>query len=313
MLNLKRIIQTSVAVAALLITAAVTRAELIYGYGSDNGGPVSLFTFDSAAPGSTSALTEITGIATGLGLVGIDFRSPFMGSPNGQLYGLAYDGTNMGQLYIISLTGVATPVGSPISIGAADQAGNVSFGFDFNPTVDRIRVVTGNLSNFRINPNDGTIVTFDPDVAYVAGDPNENSNIPQIGGSGYLPDGTLFNIDGANNVLARQGSPNANDGTLTTIGTGLGITTLGPNTMGFDINPDGSVAYLQTSAGSGTQDNLYTVDLTDGTATLVGAIGPSTLNTFGIAVIPEPSTYALLAIGLVGGAILLRRRKAARV
>lgn len=113
------------------------------------------------------------------------------------------------------------------------------------------------------------------------------------------------------NILVQQIPPN--DGTLVTIGP-LGITALGPNTMGFDIGSVSGTAYLQTAETSGTQDNLYTVDLGTGAATLVGAIGPSTLNTFGISAqaVPEPGTYALLGMGLLGGAWLLRGRRATR-
>lgn len=283
---------------------------------------VSLFSFDSSSPGSISALTPITGIDPAFSLVGIDFRNPFMGNPNGQLYGLAYDETNninsQGQLYLISLAGVATPVGSPITIGSAQGGTSQSFGFGFNPTVDRIRVVTGNGSNFRINPNDGAIVMpFDTPVEYAAGDINEGE-VPFISAGDYQG-GFLYNIDTALNVLVQQGTTTTgttgpNGGMLITIGE-LGITALGANTMGFDIGAVSGTAFLQSAAGSGTQDNLYTVDLTTGEATLVGAIGPSTLNTFGISVfaVPEPGTYALLAIGLIDGALMLRRRKAAGV
>lgn len=314
MLNLKRTITTSAIAVAVLLATHVTQAQLIFGIGRDTSSasnPLSLFSFDANSPSTTSALTPITGIATGMSLVAIDFRPA-----TGQLYGLSYDGTNQGQLYIISFSGVATPVGSPITIGSAQGPTAQTFGFGFNPTVDRIRVVTGNQSNFRINPNDGTIVAFDLPVEYVAGDPNEGTT-PQISGADYLPDGTLYDIDQVNNTLVLQGSPNPNDGTLRTVGTGgLGFTTAGGNTMGFDITQDGSTAYLQTdtNADADVQDDLYTVDLATGTATLVGAIGSSTnLNTFDIAVVPEPSTYALLATGAIAGVVMLRRRrKAAR-
>lgn len=314
MLNLKRTITTSAIAAAVLLTTHVTEAQLIFAIGRDTSSasnPLSLFSFDANSPSTTSALTPITGIATGMSLVAIDFRPA-----TGELYGLSYDGSNQGQLYIISFSGVATPVGSPITIGSAQGPTAQTFGFGFNPTVDRIRVVTGNQSNFRINPNDGTIVAFDTPVEYVAGDPNEGTT-PQISGADYLPDGTLYDIDQVNNTLVLQGSPNPNDGTLRTVGTGgLGFTTAGGNTMGFDITQDGSTAYLQTDtdADADVQDDLFTVDLANGTATLVGAIGSNpSLNTFDVAVaIPEPSTYALIAVGLITGAVMRRRRKAAQ-
>lgn len=311
MLKLKRTIQISATAAALLLATTAARAEVIFGYGSNNGGALSLFSFDSNSPSTISALTPITGIASGFNLVGIDFRQPFMGAANGQLYGLAYDGTNninsQGQLYLISLSGVATPVGSPITIGSAQGATSQSFGFAFNPTVDRIRVVTGNGSNIRINPNDGTIVQFDTPVEYATGDPNEGE-IPFISAVDYQG-AALYDIDTALNILVRQDPPN--DGTLVTVGP-LGITALGPNTMGFDISVLSGIAYLNTASGGGIEDDLYTVNLATGAATLQGQIGPAGLNTFGIsAAVPEPSTYALVAIGLATAAVVRRRRRKA--
>ena len=313
MLNLSRAIKVSAAALALFAVTQTTRAELIYGYGSQNNGALSLFSFDSDSPSTISALTPITGITSGFALVGIDFRNPFNGNPNGQLYGLAYDGSNnstaQGQLYVIDVnSGVATPVGSPITIGSALGATGQSFGFAFNPTVDRIRVVTGNGSNFRMNPNDGSLVAFDTPVEYAAGDPNAGE-VPQITAVDYQG-GTLYDIDMALNVLVRQDPPNA--GTLVTVGD-LGITTLGANTMGFDISVLSGIAYLNSASGGGIEDDLYTVDLSTGAATLQGQIGPNGLNTFGISVaaVPEPSTYALLAIGIAAGAVMRRRRRKA--
>ena len=107
----------------------------------------------------------IYGLTPGDQLVGIDFRPA-----TGQLYGLSTPGGGPGsaQLYIIDTeTAIAMKVGAPNAV-----LGGTSFGFDFNPVPDRIRVVSNLGQNLRLNPNDGTIAGMDTDLAYAAGDPN---------------------------------------------------------------------------------------------------------------------------------------------
>ena len=63
-------------------------------------------------------------------------------------------------------TGAATVVGTASTVAFVDAAGAPvdlpaaasGYGFDFNPTVDRIRVTTQSGLNFRINPNNGAPV-----------------------------------------------------------------------------------------------------------------------------------------------------------
>ena len=51
-----------------------------------------------------------------------------------------------------------TAVGAPIVL---PTAGATAFGFDFNPAVDRVRVVTNAGNNFRLNPNNGALAGID--------------------------------------------------------------------------------------------------------------------------------------------------------
>lgn len=323
MTNWKRPLQLSITAAALLLAGQASRAEVIYGIGTAGTNPaaLNLFSFDSATPGTFASSVAISGVTVGT-LAGIDFRPA-----TGQLYALSYDpnGTvsgiqGVGQLYTLNLSsGVASGVGSTFAIGAANNGnGSDSFGFGFNPTVDRIRVINGNGSNFRLNPNDGSVVDgnpnqagtqFDGPVQYTANDPG---SIPQISGAAYLG-GRLFDIDVANNYLAEQTNPNG--GALSGVGP-LGLSTSGPGTMGFSISGATGTAFLSTDTGdAGVQDDLYTVDLTSGAATLVGAIGAANFNTYDISVfaVPEPSTWALCGVGLgVLGVVAWRRSRSAQ-
>src|SRR5262245_4490100 len=169
----------------------------------------SLLTFDSATPGTILTSVGVTGLQAAETLLGIDFRPA-----TGALFGLG----SSSRLYSINpVTGAATQIGSA---GAFTLAGN-EFGFDFNPTVDRIRVVSDLDQNIRLNPNDGSLTATDTALT-----PGSSSVV----GSAYSNnfDGatmtTLYAIDAATNSLMTQ---NPNPGILTLVGPlGVSITFL---------------------------------------------------------------------------------------
>jgi len=91
--------------------------------------------FGAAAPGNLRGTVPITGLQPGETVLGIDFRPA-----TGQLYGLG----SSSRLYVISpVTGRASPVGA----GFAPPLNGAAFGFDFDPTTDRIRVVADSTSS----------------------------------------------------------------------------------------------------------------------------------------------------------------------
>jgi hypothetical protein len=246
-------------VLALWIFPAVGRAETIYGLTVADG----LLTFDSATPGTTTPLIAISGLQPGELILAIDLRPA-----TGQLYGLG----STSRLYTINpTTGAATQVGSA---GAFTLSGSV-FDMDFNPVVDRIRVVSDTDQNIRLNPNDGTLTATDTNLAYASGDPNFGTN-PIMPGAAYSNNfagsstTTLFGIDGGLDILVRQGSPGGspvspNSGQLFTIGP-LGVNAAG--TSGFDISGVTGTAYAMFNSF-----DFYTVNLSTGAVTLVGTIG----------------------------------------
>ncbi|MBK9657658.1 MAG: DUF4394 domain-containing protein [Rhodanobacteraceae bacterium] len=131
---------------------------------------VGLISFPANAPGTVTNIGALTGIVAGHSVRAIDFRPA-----NGQLYALSTNGTAY-QLYTVNLTTAAlTPVGAA---GVVAPAFPARVSIDFNPVVDRIRVVTGGAASYRINPNDGTLSGTDTNLAYVAGDPNAGTNPP---------------------------------------------------------------------------------------------------------------------------------------
>jgi hypothetical protein len=276
--RLARLVRAAFGVAVLAaLSAPAAEAAPAVGLAA----PRTLVNFDTSAL-SDVRLRPITGLQNaGETAVGMDMR-PATGEvflvtvPSGA-------GANaLVRTYKLDpLTAAATFVGSiPNTVpGAAD----VPTGVDFNPRVDRIRVVNSNNANFRINPNNGSLAANDVNLTYTApatgpvtGVAHDRNVAPGPPGTppGTTPT-TLYGIDVASDRLVVQGgidgagSGGPNAGLITSIGP-LGVSVLNTSNAGFDIAPDGSAyAVLQT----GLAQSLYTVNLSTGAATLVGQIG----------------------------------------
>ena len=276
----------------LLGTAGTLDAQYIaYGLTTASGAQ-QLVRFNTSAP---SAVTTVG--ATGVTLTGIDFRPA-----TAELYG--YDGD---KLYKINLTtGIAT-----LAFDVGNATGNV--GFNFNPTVDRIRVVSATGTNFRLNPLDGS-TTVDGAYTFAMGDVNFGK-VPSFTAVAYTNADTdpatgtaLYGIDPTLGQLIRIATPNG--GTINTIGA-LGIGTFGAVT-GFDIITVNGIntAYFSAVAAGSNTSQLYTLNLDTGAATLVGTVGGSSLNAISLQPVPEPATWALMLSGMLGLGMLVRRRNA---
>ncbi|HVK15107.1 MAG TPA: DUF4394 domain-containing protein [Gemmataceae bacterium] len=260
-----------------------------------------LWTFDSADPTKILTSVRVSGLQPKEDLVALDARPA-----TGQLYAPS----NQGRLYVLNPgTGVATAVGTtPASV--LPKGG--PFGFDFNPTVDRVRLVAAGKGelNVRYDPVTGAAVDGDPgtpgdqpDTAlfFPAGDPNQNKN-PSVVAAAYTNNflgatqTTLYALDAGRNALVTIGGPNGtpspNGGQLATVGPlGTNIGTI----ASFDIAADGT-AYAAVRTGNGANPTrLATVDLETGRLTLLGQIGPGR-NLDGLAVLPrEEIAYAVTA------------------
>ena len=268
---------TASSLALPVSVVSQTSGQTIYALTTSNR----LLRFESGDACSVTSERKITGLAEGESLVGIDFRPA-----TGQLYGLG----STSRIYTIDVgSGAATAVGS----GFGTPLEGTSFGFDFNPVVDRIRLVSNTGQNLRLNPITGGLAATDGTLAFAAGDANQGAT-PSVAGAAYTnPDNdpttgtTLYDIDSAMDILVTQNPPNS--GTLNTVGP-LGVST--NELVGFDISASG-VAYAALKAtGKGTggkscgNSDLYTIDLSTGAATRIGTIG-SNSPIIGIA-IPTP-------------------------
>ncbi len=251
----------------MVIVTPATGPDLVF-YGITASGN-NLIKFNAKAPGTSLATTIITGLPAGEKIIAIDFRPA-----TGQLYGLG----NTSRLYIINQeSGVATIVGTAPFAPAI--AGSL-VGFDFNPTVDRIRLVTSAGQNLRLNPETGMVAATDivlnPGTPAVVAVAYTNS----VAGAATT---TLFDIDLATNKLYKQDPPN--NGVLVEVGS-LGVAS--GNESGFDIAPDNSVALASFNIGANV--GLYQIDLSTGKATNLGNLSTPII---GLAIPTPPVAYAV--------------------
>lgn len=243
------------------------RVERVYAVTSGN----TLATFNSRTPGIITRSVPINGLQSGETIVGIDFRPA-----TGQLFGM----TNRSNIYTIDTNfGLAFLVSA---VPFSPALTGTSFGFDFNPTVDRIRVISDQQGqNLRLNPNNGALAATDGSLVYAVGDifagqiPVGTAAAYTNNFTGTTPPTptTLFVIDSSRNVLARLGSAGGapvspNGGQVSTIGP-LGV--VAGNQVGFDISDSSGTGYASFTPPGATQSQLFRVNLRTGVATAVSA------------------------------------------
>lgn len=264
--------KTKAGLLSLAMAAGLTfQAEAQTIYALSSGG---LYSFDAASPATTNFAGTITGITAGQTIEGMDFR-PL----NGMLYALGYDrNLQTAQIYTINLmTAVATPVNvTPIALVLGPVgADRLDVTFDFNPTVDRIRVMSNRDYNYRLNPITGGIAFTDLNVNYAVADINSGAN-PYVATGAYTnsyvgsTSTILYDIDAQLKIVAKQDPPN--NGTLNTIGSlGGGISksfSSADMDIFYDVASQSNKTYLTVNSNL-EPDRLISVDLTTGAGTLM--------------------------------------------
>lgn len=229
-----------------------------------------LLKLNTQNPGVILSTITLTGIQNSERLVSIDFRPA-----TGQLYGVS----NGSRIYSINLAnGMATAIGSTAFSPAIN--GDV-VGFDFNPTVDRIRLVTNRGQNLRLHPETGATAAID---GTINGIPNVAiSGVAYTNSRSGVTTTTLYDIDPITDKLYRQDPPN--NGTLVEVGS-LGVDIAGRSS--FDIAPDGNAVAMLIS---GITQGLYQINLTTGQAERLGDL--PNFSIVGLAVPADPIAYAI--------------------
>lgn len=272
-----------------------------------------LVRFAAATPGTTTTVA-IAGVTAGESLVGIDFRPA-----TGQLYALGVNAAaDNGTIYRLDpQTGAATVAvtgtAGSIAFVAADgvtavdlpDPATAGYGFDFNPTVDRIRVTTSTGLNFRMNQITGAAV--DGDTVGLGTNPDgaiNGSSVTGVSGAAYTnsvastpmtPQSitTLYALSEAGSQLTIQNAPNAGTQTVPlTVRLG-GSTLVFTSVNGFDIPSDVRVSTNNAAVTSGSGfaaltvggvTSLYRIDLATGAATNLGAVGSGAVALRGLTV-----------------------------
>ena len=266
-------------------TAAPTRSEMVHATTTRN----ELISFRAGQPGVILSRKAIVGLPPGEHISGIDFRPS-----NGKLYALS----SAMRLYTLdTASGIATPVGTgPMAV----RLTGTEFGFDFNPVVDRIRLVSDKGENLRLHPDTGAVVDADPgrpgvqiDVPLRYDEEDENGGrLPRISGAAYSNSGvadakvtTNFAIDAGLGVLVTQGTREGTSPAFAPATPNTGrLFTVGP----LGVQPDGPVSFdIARGAASGSRTGtafaafiplgrnattLYQINLQTGKATDLGVI-----------------------------------------
>jgi Domain of unknown function (DUF4394) len=271
---------TAAATMALAPAASATTQskDKVIAYGVSGR---SLVRFDVRTPFLLKRVAPVTGLARGERVVGIDFRPR-----TGELVALG----SRSNVYAVDTRSGGAQKKSTLNVaGTPVTLAGTSFGVDFNPTVDRLRVISNDEQNLRVNVDTGA-TTVDTALAYAGDDVNANMD-PSAVGAAYTnndndsvatppaapaPGSTLtqlFAIDSRSDSLALQNPPN--DGVLRTVGS-LGVNTR--KAVGFDV-------YSRLSGGRAVTNTayaalrirgitrLYTVDVASGDADNAGRIG----------------------------------------
>jgi hypothetical protein len=203
---------------------------------------------------ATKKVTGKADIKGAASVVGIDVRPA-----DGALYAVTADG---GIYTVDGKTGATT---MKAKLSETLKPGTISV--DFNPVADRMRIISSDGTNLRVNVDDGK-ATVDGALRYKDGDAQAGKPAKVIAAaytnsSNPKPAATaLYDVDDAGHLLS-QAPPN--DGVLNTIGM-LGVKMDGPVAFNIVNKGEDNAAWLVTGG------TLYSVDLKTGKATSAGKL-----------------------------------------
>ncbi|MES2885870.1 MAG: DUF4394 domain-containing protein [Pseudomonadota bacterium] len=235
--------------------------------------------FNRTPPSALLGTRTVKGLAGGETLLAIDFRPA-----QSKIYALS----SQGNVYVLDpATGsVSTKVAltpnttTPINTACMPAVtqftalSGTEFGIDFNPSVDRLRIVSDSGQNLRVNVDNGmTTVDCPLMVDTTASKTSAAAYTNSVPGRGVQPTAdttALFYIDASTDQLLNTTAPN--NGTLAMVGP-LGVDVSAVN--GFDtIASLSGTTFTNTSFAVftvGGSNGLYRIDLATGAATAVAS------------------------------------------
>ena len=283
------------ALSVSLLLSGVTHAQtMMYGITNAN----TIFTMsDVNSPSTISGPYNITGMASGQAVVGIDSRSS-----DGGLYALGYDSVmHMAELYRLSSSGTtytATAVSGTLASMDLGNTNNVAFDFVGNSD-DQIRVMGRNGNHYMMGA-DGTLMsTGSGTLSYATGDVFSSSSSVMAAtaytNSFYGSDATQqVGYDANNNVLVKFDAGDYSNGfnnsatNMHSIGAGIGAVIATTGSIGMDSWYDSSthnnMLYMTGSTLLGGA-HLYKYNMAGitGAMTDAGAIGDGSMSVRDIA------------------------------
>ncbi len=219
-----------------------------------------LVCFNEHKPAKARLIGMVNGLQGDTRVVGIDFRVQ-----DGQLYGVG----DAGGVYTLSTANAAATLVNRLSVPLS----GTTFGVDFNPAADRLRIVSDAGQNLRHNVNPNGVTLADGTLNYTAGTPASGIVAAAYTNNDLSPatpattGTTLFVLDATQDQVVLQSPPNA--GSLMATGK---LTVDVPSATGFDIYSvlrDGiTVANraLATAPAADGSVELYSVDVLTGKA-----------------------------------------------
>jgi trimeric autotransporter adhesin len=228
-----------------------------------------LLSFNVNTPATIASNQAITGLQGGERVLGFDIR------PSNQVLYLLSDA---GRIYTVDPVTARATLGKTLMPNVGDPFRaliGTTFGTDFSPTADALRVLSDAEHNLAVLVDTGATITATslqristengrpaPDVVAIA----YTNNYPSP------TDTTLYNIDLGSQALVTQ-KP-ANNGQLTTVGPLTANAQVFTFSGGFDIvGGDNGLAVAALQPMGSSQSTLYRVNLRTGALTAIGAIG----------------------------------------
>jgi hypothetical protein len=226
-----------------------------------------LVSFRADSPRRVRDIAAVTGLAGhDTELIGIDFRVQ-----DGKLYGVG----NGGGVYTIDTTTASAQLINTLTV----PLNGTTFGVDFNPAADRLRIISDTGQNLAHNVNAGGVTAQNATLTYTV-PPAQPVPATGLSGAAYTnndvaPDGastatTLFDVDTTMDQVVIQSPP----------GNGILVAT---GKLGFDAGPSaGFDIYSHVVRGVTVANrafatlsvngkySFYGVNLTTGRAVLIG-------------------------------------------